>query len=80
MEISILIWDHDLSPRDDSSVYVALRARASPHEVCPRGSLNAYCRSSVWIGWLVFETGPERGGGSSGAGRHEAYSSGYSTQ
>lgn len=49
-EISILIWDHDLSPRDDSCVCVALRARVSPHEVCPRGSLDAYCRSSAWIG------------------------------
>lgn len=50
MEISILIWDHDLSPRDDSCVYVALRARVSQQEGRPRGSLDAYCRFSAWIG------------------------------
>lgn len=58
MEISILIWDHDLFLRDDSCVYVALHARVSPHEECPRGLLNIYCRSSTRIGWLVFPTGP----------------------
>lgn len=58
MEISILIWDHDLFLRDDSCVYVALQARVSPHEECPRGSLDVYCRSSARIGWLVFPTGP----------------------
>lgn len=50
METSILVWIYDLSPRDDSCVYVALCARASLQEGCPHGSLDAYHRSSAWTG------------------------------
>lgn len=56
---SIFTWDHDVSLRDDSCVYVAVCARASPQEGCPHGSLDAYYRSSAWIGWLVFWAAPE---------------------
>lgn len=50
MEISILSGTMMCPPRDDSCVHVAICARASPHDGCPHGFLDAYYRSSAWIG------------------------------